>query len=273
MDPRWSSGLPSAPCNSANREPIAARLRSAATGLDYMLARYYSSSLARFMAADPGDDTALEDPQSWNKYAYVRNNPVNATDPTGEFGLLGAAIGAGVEVGFQMLVEGRSLSDIGHCNSCLARIAVSALAGATGVGAASVISRVTADVVERGALNAVAGMAIGAAAGATSTAASNVVEGQPVTEGVGQAAAVGAIGGTGGSVLGSFVGAGVTAGMQAVGASVPAGVGQTVQNASTAVGEVAGVAAGEVLSAGTGRTTPSEPKPQQQRPPANGPTP
>jgi RHS repeat-associated protein len=48
-----------------------------------MVARYYASSLGRFMAVDPGDDTALEDPQSWNKYAYVRNNPINHTDPKG----------------------------------------------------------------------------------------------------------------------------------------------------------------------------------------------
>ncbi len=51
-----------------------------------MLARYYSSSLGRFMAVDPGDDTALGDPQSWNRYAYVRNNPVGASDPTGTMG-------------------------------------------------------------------------------------------------------------------------------------------------------------------------------------------
>jgi len=49
-----------------------------------MLARFYSSSLGRFMAVDPGDDTALEDPQSWNKYAYVRNNPLKFIDPNGE---------------------------------------------------------------------------------------------------------------------------------------------------------------------------------------------
>lgn len=48
-----------------------------------MLARYYSSGLARFLAVDPGNDTALEDPQSWNKYAYVRNNPLVLIDPDG----------------------------------------------------------------------------------------------------------------------------------------------------------------------------------------------
>jgi RHS repeat-associated protein len=49
-----------------------------------MLARYYSSSLARFMAVDPGDDTAPEDPQSWNKYVYVRDNPLVRIDPDGK---------------------------------------------------------------------------------------------------------------------------------------------------------------------------------------------
>jgi RHS repeat-associated protein len=34
------------------------------TGLDYMLARYYGSSLGRFESPDPGNDTDLEDPQS-----------------------------------------------------------------------------------------------------------------------------------------------------------------------------------------------------------------
>src|SRR5437867_10718475 len=61
-----------------------------------MLARYYSSSLGRFMAVDPGDDTHLEDPQSWNKYAYARNNPVALVDESGNFvaTATGAAVGA-----------------------------------------------------------------------------------------------------------------------------------------------------------------------------------
>jgi hypothetical protein len=31
---------------------------------------------------DPGNAGALnDDPQSWNEYAYARNNPTNLTDP------------------------------------------------------------------------------------------------------------------------------------------------------------------------------------------------
>jgi len=58
--------------------------RDSETGLDYMLARYYSAPLGRFMSPDPSNKgIRREDPQSWNRYSYVRNDPVNATDPDG----------------------------------------------------------------------------------------------------------------------------------------------------------------------------------------------
>jgi len=55
-------------------------------GLDYMLARYFSSSLGRFVSADPGriGKQHLVKPQKWNKYAYVLNNPLAYFDPNGE---------------------------------------------------------------------------------------------------------------------------------------------------------------------------------------------
>ncbi|HQO21341.1 MAG TPA: RHS repeat-associated core domain-containing protein [Acidobacteriota bacterium] len=56
--------------------------RDYTTGLDYFHARYYSSAMGRFMGADSIAGTP-EYPQSWNLYGYVRNNPLNATDPTG----------------------------------------------------------------------------------------------------------------------------------------------------------------------------------------------
>ena len=59
--------------------------RDAETGLDYMLARYYASPSGAFLTVDPLDSSAkAEDPLSWNRYAYVRGNPLNRVDPTGE---------------------------------------------------------------------------------------------------------------------------------------------------------------------------------------------
>jgi RHS repeat-associated protein len=51
-------------------------------GLYYYGARYYDPELARFISPDPIVPSA-GDPQSHNRYSYVRNNPVKYTDPTG----------------------------------------------------------------------------------------------------------------------------------------------------------------------------------------------
>ncbi len=50
--------------------------------LDYMHARFCSSDLGRFLSVDPvaGDPAT---PQSWNRYAYARNNPLRYIDPNG----------------------------------------------------------------------------------------------------------------------------------------------------------------------------------------------
>ena len=50
--------------------------------LDYMHARYYNPSLGRFLSVDPGGFDPYR-PQSWNRYAYVTNNPVNKFDRDG----------------------------------------------------------------------------------------------------------------------------------------------------------------------------------------------
>lgn len=52
------------------------------TGLNYAQARYQSSVQGRFTSSDPLSGN-IADPQSWNMYSYVGNNPVNRTDPTG----------------------------------------------------------------------------------------------------------------------------------------------------------------------------------------------
>jgi len=66
--------------------------RDAESGLDYMEARYYGSSMGRFLSPDPILSSAHDDdPQTWNKYAYARNNPLKYSDPTGLDFSLGCA--------------------------------------------------------------------------------------------------------------------------------------------------------------------------------------
>jgi RHS repeat-associated protein len=53
--------------------------------LDYMHARNYSPKLGRFLSVDPTMDLkkTIPNPQMWNRYAYVVNNPLRNTDPDG----------------------------------------------------------------------------------------------------------------------------------------------------------------------------------------------
>jgi RHS repeat-associated protein len=63
-------------------------------GLDYFGARYLSAHQGRFTSPDdPFADQHPDDPQSWNLYAYVRNNPLIYADPTGGY-LCGASMTA-----------------------------------------------------------------------------------------------------------------------------------------------------------------------------------
>jgi RHS repeat-associated protein len=59
--------------------------RDTESGNDYFGARYYASSMGRFMSPDPSQLVYADqtNPQSLNLYSYVRNNPLVFTDPTG----------------------------------------------------------------------------------------------------------------------------------------------------------------------------------------------
>ncbi len=61
--------------------------RDAETGLDYFGARYMSSAQGRFTTPDSIHimSQKLFDPQQWNMYSYVRNNPLRLIDPTGMY--------------------------------------------------------------------------------------------------------------------------------------------------------------------------------------------
>src|SRR5690606_16772663 len=53
-------------------------------GIIHMNGRIYDPKLGRFLQADPFVQ-APDDLQMYNRYSYVRNNPLNATDPSGYF--------------------------------------------------------------------------------------------------------------------------------------------------------------------------------------------
>ena len=62
--------------------------RDSDTGLDYMMARYYSGTLGRFLSTDPVRNPNLANPQGWNAYAYALNNPLRYVDPDGRLAIL-----------------------------------------------------------------------------------------------------------------------------------------------------------------------------------------
>ena len=73
-----------APGLGADARRFTGKERDAETGLDYFSARYYGAPTGRFTTPDPGHIGGdIFDPQSWNAYAYARNNPLRFVDPTG----------------------------------------------------------------------------------------------------------------------------------------------------------------------------------------------
>jgi RHS repeat-associated protein len=172
-----------------------------ATGLMYFQARYYASSLGRFISADtivpqPGN------PQALNRYAYTVNNPLKYNDPSGHCfiicaiggaivgGLIGG-IGSAVSQVVEDIQAGQPLSiDVGQVAQATGTGAVvGAVAGGTfGVGlavggavaGATGITGGTAASVAGGATVALSSVASGQAARATE----NALSGQDIGTGL-----------------------------------------------------------------------------------------
>jgi RHS repeat-associated protein len=78
-----------APAQDPTEHHFTGKERDAETGNDYFGARYYESSMGRFLSPDwsakiePVPYSKLEDPQTLNLYDYVRNNPLSNVDADG----------------------------------------------------------------------------------------------------------------------------------------------------------------------------------------------
>jgi len=131
-------GAPRAQSGAQGSVGFAGQLTDSATGLQYLLARYYDPSSGRFLSQDSllrgGPGT-----QGLNRYAYAGNNPADVIDPTGH----------------EELVEEVAISTI-----------IGALAGvALGIVLCPKDQHFTGCVVRSGLLGALSGLFFGLAAG------------------------------------------------------------------------------------------------------------
>jgi len=71
-------------CTGTDPSPMhfTGKQRDTESGLDNLGARFYTSSMGRFMSPDPLGGSMLN-PQSFNRYAYALNDPCNQVDPFG----------------------------------------------------------------------------------------------------------------------------------------------------------------------------------------------
>ncbi len=77
-------GLHACLYDSGRRSRSTGKERDAESGLDWFKTRYFSGAQGRFTSPDePPNDQESSDPQSWNLYSYVRNNPLKFIDPRG----------------------------------------------------------------------------------------------------------------------------------------------------------------------------------------------
>ena len=68
-----------------------------------MQARYYDPVIGRFLSVDPVTFMDTGNPAMFNRYAYCYDDPINCTDPDGEFGVVGFVVGFATDIAIQKI--------------------------------------------------------------------------------------------------------------------------------------------------------------------------
>ena len=83
--------------------------RDQETSLDWFQVRSMSGAAGRFQSVDPGNAGAdAGDPQTWNGYSYVGNNPMSFTDPSG----MGEGDGWGGLIVAGLIIAGEEIAGV-----------------------------------------------------------------------------------------------------------------------------------------------------------------
>ena len=221
--------------------PMNGLVRLGPTPIEHMQARYYDPVVGRFHSNDPVG-FAEGGVGYFNRYAYVLNDPINMTDPTGEFGIAGAIYGA-ISGGV-----GGYIASGGNLKATVAGAGVGAAVGAVNPFASNVVGAAAGSAVASAAGQVVGGVVDGQSLG---DAVANVDKAAVAGAAVGGAAgrAFGAVAGNATApIRGSVIGAEV--GKQTVSRAPGNVVGSVIEGSAAGAGELAGPHVADAIQEG-----------------------
>lgn len=155
-----TSSFPTAIDNCAFGYKFTGKERDQESGLDYFGARYYASTMGRFMSPDwDSSPVAIPyadrtNPQSFNLYSYAGNNPLSRTDPDGH------CTNGGQQKGFWWCAFNDSDQDAAYARQQLAQYKNISINGKTPADAAKGLSNTQTVQLNRSVFNYISSQAM-----------------------------------------------------------------------------------------------------------------